>query len=242
MTNVEFASSPKTTARAMQAPTSERPYQPRQLSLAEIRAGDVHSFSSPKEGGRLTRVVGIPALAQALLLEFDSNIDAFTERPRTLRCGTHVYEITFWCRERNGRERMLLLVSTASATRTGTGRRRHREAEALIDAAAAAHLPLEFVHESDLLARQHEIARAFRWLPAVQTAQRLANRLMVQNAILDMLSCFHRMRLSQITSALEGYSSADVQCVLADLAHQGVLVCDAVDRMRRSTVFERRLP
>lgn len=184
-------------------------------------------------------VVGIPAIAQLLLLDFEPNIVAIVERPRVLRAGSRSYEISFWCCERDGRERMLLLVPSSESTRNGNGRRYHREAEALIDAAKEAQLPLEFVHASELRAHEHRIALAYRLLPLVQTAHRLSNRLVLSNAILDVLVRFHRVRFSQLTAALDGYAAADVHCVLADLLHRGMVVSDAADRLLRSTNFEK---
>lgn len=219
-------------------PQGDRPYLARPLSLPEIRAGDVHSYASPKEGGRLVRVLGLARIAQAMLLEAAPHIVAYTERPRVLEVGNARYEICFWCREKTGEERMLMVVLGSSKPAPGGKRRAHRQAEALIDAARAAHLPLEFVHEADLLAQSDRIALAYRLLPDVQTALRLSNRGVLQDAILDQLSRHHRLRFSQLLTALEGYQPADVQGVLAYLVHGGTLACDATDRWLRSTTFE----
>lgn len=221
--------------------TFERPYAARELTLPELRAGDIHSFESPKEQGRLVRVVGIPRIAQALLLEFDPTIVAYVERPRILQVDRRHYELCFWCREQSGRERMLLVV-THGQQEPGPGpkRRAHREAAALIEAASNAHLPLEFVAEADLLAQGPRVALAYSLLPGVQTALRLANRALLQAAIVDTLTLFPRMRFAQLLTALDGYASADVLCVLAYLLHAGAVTCDATERLLRSTTFEVR--
>lgn len=222
------------------APVSlERPYTARDLTLAEVRAGDVHSFASPKEGGRLLRVVGLTRIAQSLLLEFEPSVVAYTPRPRMLQVGKERFEICFWLRERSGEERMLLIVPGARrAGAEGASRREHRRAEALIEAARAAHLPLQFVHEAELLAQGQRIALAYRLLPDVQSAVKLTNRGQLQDLILAVLAQHPRLRFSQVLAAADGYQPADVQCVLAYLLHAGLLHCDATDRILRQTNFE----
>jgi hypothetical protein len=171
-------------------------------------------------------------------MEFNPKVGAYTERPRVLSVGTALYEICFWWRDTSGEEHMLMIVMGTSSAAQAEKRRAHRDAEALIEAARAAHLPLEFIQERDVLAQSDRIALAYRLLPDVQTAIRLTNRGIVHDAIVDQLSRHHRLRFSQLTTALEGFQHADIQCVLAYLVHAGILTCDAKDRMLRSTCFE----
>lgn len=219
-------------------PQTDRPFEARRLTLAELRAGDIHSYWSPKEG-RLVRVSGLPSIALALLLEFDPNVVAFVERPRILCAGNDRYEISFWVRERSGVERMPLIVRSCDMER-GKGRAGHRRAAALIEAATAAYIPLEFVLERDVLAQRAKIALAYRQLPSVQCATQLANRAQISDRIIAALDEFGRMRLAQLEAALGGYCEADLTCVLAYLLHQGQIQCNAEDRLRRSTLFEAR--
>lgn len=217
----------------------DRPFQARALTLPEIRRGDVHSFVSPKESGRLVRVLGLARIAQALLIEMDFNIVAYIERPRVLEVGKERHEICFWQRDRHGEERMLMIVpGTRRVGADTSARREHRRAETLIEAARAAHLPLQFVHEGDVLAQSQRIALAYRLLPDVQSAQQLTNRGQLQDLILELLAQHPRLRFSQIVAGTEGYHPADVQCVLAFLLHAGQLRCDAADRLLRNTLFE----
>lgn len=226
-------------ARPTPLPPADRPFQARALTLPEIRRGDVHSFVSPKEGGRLVRVLGLARIAQALLIEMDFNIVAYVERPRVLKVGKERHEICFWHRDRHGEERMLMVVPGTRRVGAETrAHREHRRAEALIEAARAAHLPLQFVHEADVLAQGQRIALAYRLLPDVQSAQRLTNRGQLQDLILGLLAQHARLRFSQIVAGTDGYRPADVQCVLALLLHAGQLRCDATDRLLRNTVFE----
>lgn len=218
-------------------PIGDRPYSARELTMPEVRAGDIHSFDSPKEGGRRVRVDGVANIAQALLLELDPGITAFTERPRQLTVENNRYELSFWCRLRSGEERMLLVVPGAAHGGQRATRRQHREAGALIDAARAAHVPLEFVYEADLLAQPERIALAYRLLPDVQTARLLTNRGVLEQEILTLIGRHERLRFSQLSGALGNFLPADVQCVVAYLLHAGALVSDASDRLTRSTLL-----
>ena len=219
-------------------PLGDRPYSARELTLPEVRAGDIHSFCSPKEGGRLVRVDGLARIAQALLLELNPDITAYTPRPRLLTVGDARYELCFWCSLRSGEEKMLLVVPGMVHGAQRATRRQHREAEALLDAARAAHLPLQFVHEADLLAQPERVALAYRLLPDVQTAARLANRGLLEDEIVALCSRHDRLRFAQLSGALGNYAPADVQCVVAYLLHTGALVSDASDRLLRSTTLE----
>lgn len=221
-------------------PAVERPYSPRDLTRRELQKLDVHTFQSPKERRRV-RVVG-PALVLALRLEFDPDVVAYVERPRRLVCGPHTYEFSFWYRERSGREHLLLLVPTSESAPLAGGRRRHRQAEQLLDAAEAAHLPLRFEHESDLIAQSNETASWLRMLPSVQLAQRLENRLPLRTRIVQIVGQFERCRMSQLEAALDGYSPADVRCITCDLAHAGLLAFDAKASLHQHTLFWVRRP
>jgi hypothetical protein len=213
------------------------PYTSRTLTRRELQKLDIHTFNSPKEDTRMVRVVGLPNLALALRLEFDPTIIAYTERPRLLRCGADVYEFSYWYLERGGRETLALLVPTPDSAPAEGGRRRHRRAEQLLDAARAAHLPLSFVFESELVAQGQELATFLRMLPSVQIARRLANRYPLREHILRIVTQFDRCRLSQLVSALEGYAPADVQCVTCDLAHAGLLAFDAKAPLNSHSLF-----
>ena len=234
----QFAASATASARAsVRYPLGDRPYTARSLTLNEVRAGDIHSFASPKEG-RLVRVEGLAHIALALFLEIDANITAFTERPRHLIVGDSSYEMSYWCRLRSGEEQMLMVLSGASRGAQRATRRQHREAEALQEAARAAHLPLHFVHEADLLSQSDRLALAYRILPDVQNATRMINRGLLADEIITLCSRHERLRFSHIASALDSYEPADVQCVVAYLLHTGALVSDATNRLLRNTHLE----
>lgn len=203
-------------------PPDDRPYQPRDLTKKELLREDIHSFFSPKEQ-RWIRVVGIAGLAIALQQEYAPFVTTYVERPRMLWVGKELYEFAIWTRERDGRETLLLLVPTRSSESVSGGRRRHRQAEALLAAAEAAHLPLKFVLETDLVEQGALLASYVRMLPGVQLAARLDNRIALRARILEFVASQNRCRVSYIVKSLDQYLMSDVRCVVCDLVHAGLL-------------------
>lgn len=204
---------------------TDRPYQSRELTRRELLRLDIHSFYSPKER-RFVRVVGLAHLAMALQREFEPNCLEYVERPRMLTVGKEMYEFSFWTRSRNGRESLPLLVPTRSSVPVSSGRRRHREAEHLLAAAEAAHLPLEFVLETELLEQGAALASHLRMLASVQLAARQDNRPILRECVMTFVRSQERSRVSHIVSALGGYLMSDVRCVICDLVHAGQLDYD----------------
>lgn len=202
--------------------TPDRPYKARDLTRRELLKEDIHSYYSPKER-RLIRVVGLPALSMALQREFGPQFVAYVERPRILTVGKDRYEFAFWTKDREGRESLLLLVPTGSSESVSGGRRRHRQAEALLAAAEAAHLPLQFVLETELIEQRISLASHIRMLPSVQLAARLDNRPVLRERILDFVVAQERCRVSHIFRSLDNYLTSDVRCVVCDLVHAGLL-------------------
>lgn len=202
--------------------TPDRPYIARDLTRRELLKEDIHSYYSPKER-RLIRVIGLPNLAMGLQREFGPQIVAYVERPRILTVGKDRYEFAFWTQDRDGRESLLLLVPTGNSESVSGGRRRHRQAEALLAAAEAAHLPLHFVLETDLIEQRLSLASHIRMLPSVQLAARLDNRPVLRERILEFVVEQDRCRVSHIIRSLDQYLTSDVRCVVCDLIHAGLL-------------------
>lgn len=216
------------------------PYTSRSLSPRELKKQDVYSYLSPKEG-RLVRVVGL-SLIVALRLEFSPEVSSYIERPRRLSCNGQIHELSFWYRERNGRERCVMVVPHTSSSVDATGRREHRHAQTLLEAAEHASVPLHFESEAQLLEeRPHSQAR-LRMLPMVQTAQRLNNRLALRQRIVEFSSQLERFRLSQLVKALGGYAPADVRAVACDLIHIGRLQVDVSAPLSDGSLLWRTAP
>jgi len=149
------------------------PFEARPLTRKEERRGGLYLYTSPKLQ-RPVAVIGAMTLAIALDLEFSTATTAYVERPRLLRYRDSEIELSFWQRERSGRERFHLLVSDdVSEIEPKSRHRQHRNARDLIDAANAAGISLSFVFEADVLTKATSIATWYRLLPYVQTAHTL---------------------------------------------------------------------
>lgn len=216
------------------------PYASRLLSPRELKKLDVYSYLSPKEG-RLVRVVGL-SLIVALRLEFSPDVSRYVERPRRLNCNGQVHELSFWYRERNGRERCVMVVPHTSSSVDATGRRQHRHAQLLLEAAERASVPLRFEAEAQLLEEKPQSQARLRMLPMVQTALRLNNRLPLRQRILEFSGRLERFRLSQLVKALEGYAPADVRAVACDLIHIGRLQLDVTAPLSDGSLMWRTAP
>lgn len=223
------------------APSSREPnwpFQPRELTRKEQRKGDLYLFHSPKLG-RTVAVLGALALALALELEFTVGTTGFVERPRRLAYPDGEIELTFWRRERTGREQFLLLVPNATREiEPESRRRRHRHSRDIIEAANAAGISLEFVFEDDMLAKAASVGTWFRLLPYVQTGLALPHRASIRERLLDAFGAQSRMTLMQLEAALTGLHAADVRAVACSLIHSGELLIDATKPLSRYAVVD----
>lgn len=202
-----------------------RPFQPRPLTQPERRDDDLHAFQSPKEKRRI-EVIGVPAVGLALLLEFAPAIVAYIERPRILETPSGRYELSFWIRDKQGRERFLFIIPTNASQPGQNGRRIHRRTEALLDAARRAEIQLIFVSEPDLLDQRLRITQALRMLPYVQDVQRLPNRLYLRERVRAHFELNTRARFAQVEQSMPEFAASDVRAVVCDLAHLGELTID----------------
>lgn len=215
------------------------PFQPRPLTRSERRHGDLYLYQSPKVV-RKVELIGCLATAVALQFEFDPDVTAFVERPRTLEVGERHIELTFWTQEARGRERFWLLVPTDESVHLNSPRREHRNARMLIEAAQAAHISLYFIYEDEMRKRTATTGTWYRALPYVQTAMTLPNRAALRVQVRTIFDVTPRTTLDQIEGQLRGFHAADVRAVALDLVHAGELsLCEAT-RLSRFSVLERR--
>lgn len=208
----------------------ERPFAPRLLGYSEFRARDAHRLYSPKEG-RPVDVCGPFELGYRLQLEFDPEVTAIVERPRKLDLGLSRIELTFWWRERSGRERFALLVPDSATLPGPDGTRRPRQIERLRAAAADASLTLEFVTEDAIKAKNARCELHFHLLGLVQSAQQLKAGLVVRQEVLRVVGLYPRVRLAQAVTDLAHLPANHVHLVVAELLHLGALQTDATARL-----------
>lgn len=216
------------------------PFSPRDLTRQEQRREDLYLYHSPKLA-RTVAVIGVLALALALELDFSPDTVGFVERPRVLPYRDKEVELSFWQRERSGRERFYLLVpNVAHEVEPKSRQRRHRDARDIIEAANAAGISLQFVFEADVLAKAASIGTWFRLLPYVQTAMTLPHRHSIQERVLETFAMQSSMTMDQIEASLVGLNAADVRAVVCAHIHSGTLAIDPTKTLSRHTVVEPR--
>lgn len=216
----------------------ERPFTPRLLSHAEFKRRDAYRFISPKEG-RIVDVCGPFELAFWLQLEFKPEVNAITERPRKLNVGTTLVELTFWWRERSGRERFALLIPDAETIPGSDGKRRPRQIERLRAAATDAGIVLELVTEDTVKLKTARIELYHQLLGFVQSARNLKSGLIIRQEVLSIVSLYPRIRVEQVTAELAHFPESSVHIVIAELIHLGAIATDAVSRLCQQSLLWR---
>lgn len=221
------------------SPNATLPVQSRPLTLKERKRKDLHSYLSPKSD-RVVEVIEPLRAQMALEFEFDPDVAAFVERPRTLEVGQRIVELDFFTLERGGRERFWFLVPDIESVEPNSSRRQHRQAVAFVDAANRAHLSLEFVFESDLLKRRARFSELVRLLPYAQDAMFLENRELLKDQLRSALETLQRASIDQLWSMLAGFHRADVTAAIANLIHAGEFVLASTRALDRMSIVERR--
>lgn len=216
----------------------ERPFLPRLLSHSEFKKRDVYRFVSPKEN-RPVNVCGPFELGFRLCLEFDPQVTAATERPRKLTVGGTPVELSFWWRERSGREQHALLVADPDTLPGTDGKRRPRQLERLTAAANDAGIHLKIITEPELRERSKRVELFYHLLPFVQSAQDLNSDLVLRHEILNVISLYPRVRVEQVVHELARFPQAQIHIVIAELFYLGTIETDATTRLRNNSLVWR---
>lgn len=216
----------------------ERPFSPRPLSHREFKARDIYRFVSPKEN-RPVNVCGPFEFGFRLCLEFDSQVTAVTERPRKLIVGGNPVELSFWWRERSGRERFVLLVPDPDTLPGTDGKRRPRQLERLMTAAFDAGISLQTIVERELLERSTRVELYYHLLPFVQSSRELKSGLVLRQEVLSVISLYPRIRIEQVVEELARFPQAQIHIVIAELIYLGAIQTDASTRLRNESLVWR---
>lgn len=216
----------------------ERPFAPRVLGHAEFRQRDVYRFYSPKED-RPVDVCGPFELAYRLQLEFDPDVTAIVERPRKLAMGLSRIELTFWFRERTGRERFTLLVPDVATLPGPDGIRRPRQIERLRAAARDSGISLEFVTEDAIKSKSARCELYYHLLGPVQSARALKAGLVVRQEVLRVVELYPRVRVAQVVGDLGHLPASHVHLVIAELLFLGAVKTDATARLTEHALLWR---
>lgn len=216
----------------------ERPFKPRLLGHAEFRRRDAFRFISPKED-RPIDVCGPFEFAFWLQLEFRCDVTAITERPRKLQVGTTPVELTFWWRERSGRERFALLVPDAQTIPGSDGKRRPRQIERLRAAASEASIALELITEDAVKLKHARIELYHQLLGFVQSARELRSGLLLRREVLSVVSLYPRVRIEQVVNELGRFPANSIHVVIAELIYLGAVETDAMSRLQQKSLLWR---
>jgi hypothetical protein len=219
--------------------TPKLPFSTRSLTRPERRRGDLYIYRSPKLA-RTVELLGCVNAALALTFEFDPNVTAYVERPRTLKLVTGSVEFAFWTSEHRGRERFWLPVAASDTTQPNTPRREHRQARDIIEAAQAACIAVEFFFEEDLRRQSAVLSTWYRLLPYVQSAHVLPHREALSHQVRAIFNTLAQATIEQMELHLQSFHAADVRAVVFDLVHRGELTMVDPTRLGRFSVIARR--
>lgn len=212
------------------------PFAARVLSRSELQRHDVYLYESPKLGRRLT-VVRPAALALALELEFEPDVEVYVERPRMLPVETTRQELSFWTRSKRGLEQFHLLTTFPEGT-SGQARAAARRREAIAAAARDAQIALHLLPEAGFLRQATQNANRLRLLPFVQTAAILPNGMDLCERILEIFRFQSRHSFYRIEQALCNCDPRDVRAATCALIHTGQLKIDWSVKLHLHSVVE----
>jgi len=218
------------------------PYELRRLTRAELKRKDVYAFVSPKLD-RDVWLTGALAFAASLKLDFDVDVLAYCERPRTIQLANgQTVEIAFWTRHINGEEHLWLLVPVSESDAAAAGKRRYRLEREALDAAQAMQVSLRFLFESELVAAGVSIGTWLSLLPYVQTAHVMDNFAAIESRVEEYFRFAIGSTFVQIETALAAFNSHDVRSVVCRGIHEGWLAIDPTRPLHIHTVVRRREP
>jgi len=215
------------------------PFKPRILSMGERSRRETLSYSSPRNG-RIVTLTDPGPIALGLRYEFDATLEVFVERPRRLALTPkQQIDVSFWTRDRDGIERMVLFVPTAGTVPSTTGLAAVRDRD-ILDAAARRHgFELTYVTERELLSASAERGAHWQLLPHVQHYRRLPTRALVESAIAALLATSPTVTLRRAGQQLaERFTVDQVAAVLAAWVHGGRLRIPTHAGFNEDTVME----
>lgn len=205
---------------------SRLPYTPRPLTRKELKRKDVYAYLSPKLD-REFWVTGALGFAAALKHEFDTDVVAFVERPRTLQVSDgHTIEVEYWTRHAGGEEHLWLVVPTLDSRAAPGGKRRYRDEEHARAAADRLQVSLRFMFESELVCLGVAVGTWLQLLPYVQTAHAMDNFAAIEARVHEHFRFISAATFVDIEAALSSFNSHDVRSTVCRAIHEGWLAID----------------
>ena len=197
-------------------------YTPRPLSRGQRSRQEVFVYHSPRNR-RVVTVADGANFAMALLLEFDSSIRLYVERPRQIQLNPKTrIDLSFWSRTADGEDRFHLLVPAARTARSSSGAVMLPDREELLEVGSRNGVYLTFLDEAELMSRVSQVAAAYELLPLVWASERIATRAVIAQQVTAFLEIADRRGLADMVSVLP-YPQAQTRATVAWLIHQGIV-------------------
>ncbi|MCF3550594.1 hypothetical protein [Stenotrophomonas maltophilia] len=195
-------------------------YSPRPLSRGQRSRREVFVYQSPRNH-RVVTIADAACFAYALLLEFDSRVVAYVERPRQLQLtAKQRIDVSFWTMSADGQERFHLL---APHERDGRGA---AVAIALTDGleeiALRNGVQVLYISEAELMSSLQRVATAYELLPLVWDSERIVARAAIAEQIGHLLRHATSLGLGAISSA-SAHPRRQVVATAAWMIHQGLI-------------------
>lgn len=197
-------------------------YTPRPLSRGQRSRLEVFVYQSPRNR-RVVTVADRANFAMALLLEFDSSIQVYVERPRQIQLTPKTrIDLSFWSRTEDGDDRFHLLIPTARTARSSSGAVVLPGREELLEVGSRNGVHLTCLAEAELMSRLSQVAAAYELLPLVWASERIASRATIAQQVTTFLEIAERRSLADMASVLP-FPQSRTRATVAWLIHQGVI-------------------
>jgi len=196
------------------------PHSPLELARGKRDRREIFVFQSPKNGRTVT-VADLVNFCQALMLEFDPQVEMYVERPRRITVGEkRNLELSFWVGRRDGTQHYQFVIPTKRVASLSVGLVKLPADDELIHMALNQGLVLRLVHENSLASRASEVAVAYELLPLVWANAKIAGARQLEVRIEDMLQNVERLTMSAL-QLQTGQARFAVACAVASLVYTG---------------------
>ncbi|CAE1136378.1 MULTISPECIES: hypothetical protein [Xanthomonas] len=197
-------------------------YTPRQLTRGQRSRQEVFVYQSPRNR-RVVTVADPAHFALGLILEFDSAVRAYVERPRQLQLSLKTsVDLSFWSHMANGSQQFHLLIPTARTARSSSGVVMLPAREELIEIGVRNGVLLTCMTELELTSSLARVAVCYELLPLVWDSERIIARAAIAEQVKELLGRAPRLNLASLISALS-YTAHQTRATVAWMIHQGIL-------------------
>ena len=197
-------------------------YSPRPLSRGQRSRREVFVYQSPRNH-RVVTIADAACFAYGLLLEFDSCVLAYVERPRQLQLSANSrIDVSFWSVSVDGQQRFHLLVPQDRNSPGSRGAVALPSAEDLEEIALRNGVQVLYVSEAEVMSSLQGVAAAYELLPLVWDSERVTSRAVIAEQIGHLLRHVSSLSLGAIVAA-STHPHRQVVATAAWMIHQGMI-------------------